>query len=106
MDGSLERGKQTLRREIDAIDNAILHFLGARVVAASKIAELKRQANQPLQDTAREQEHLDHVEHAAERLGLFDPHAVRQIMQAVMAYCLRVEEQGEPGHDASQVPGW
>ena len=61
-----------LRQQIDKIDCQILQLLANRMCLALDILAAKESAQQPLRDTAREEEVLQKIRSASEEIGL-DP---------------------------------
>ena len=61
---------ETVRDNIDTIDDALLKLLQERVVLVKKIGEEKKRTNQPIRDYKREQEQLLRLEEEAERLHI------------------------------------
>ena len=79
-----------LRREIDRLDDALAALLDARAGVARELGRTKRARGRPLRDPAREADVLAHV--VARTPDLPAPQ-VEAVWQAVMALCLRVQEE-------------
>lgn len=83
---------ETLRNEILRLDEEILRLIHKRVQAASKIGQIKRSADAPLQNFAVEKSVLEHALELGGRLGL-DPTAVQQFMRTLIRLSVKVQEQ-------------
>jgi len=68
----LERIK-SLRKDIDEIDERILHFLKDRVEICKTVGTIKRENKIPIRDQQREEEQYRNLMKRASELGL-DPH--------------------------------
>src|SRR5688500_1428739 len=92
-----------LRREIDALDDAMLALVEKRVAAAMKIAEIKRSDKEsrlrmrPAREAAVVERMVANAEQAPERL-------VRQVWQEIMASCLNLQIHTELVLHAERQP--
>ena len=68
----MERIK-SLRKDIDEIDERILHFLKNRVEICKTVGAIKRENGIPIRDQQREEEQYRNLMKRASELGL-DPH--------------------------------
>jgi chorismate mutase/prephenate dehydrogenase len=79
----LERIK-SLRKDIDEIDERILHFLKDRVEICKTIGAIKREHGIPIRDQQREEEQYRNVMKRASEIGL-DPHEVKAVYREIIA---------------------
>jgi chorismate mutase len=79
----LERIK-SLRKEIDEIDERILHFLKDRVEICKTVGAIKRENGIPIRDQQREEEQYRNLMKRASELGL-DPHEVKAVYREIIA---------------------
>lgn len=82
---------RSLRKEIDEIDEQILHFLKQRVDVCKTIGATKREHGISIRDHQREEEQYKHVMKRATELGLA-PHEVKAIYREIIAMCVHVQE--------------
>jgi len=82
---------QSLRREIDEIDERILHFLKDRVKICKTIGATKREHGIPIRDQQREEEQYRHIMKRASELGL-DPLEVKAIYREIIAVGMHAQE--------------
>jgi len=85
----LERIK-SLRKEIDEIDERILHFLKDRVEICRTVGAIKRENGIPIRDQQREEEQYRNLMKRASELGL-DPHEVKAVYREIIAMGMRVQ---------------
>jgi len=79
----LERIK-SLRKDIDEIDERILHFLKDRVEICKTVGAIKRENGIPIRDQQREEEKYRNLMKRASELGL-DPHEVKAVYREIIA---------------------
>jgi chorismate mutase len=79
----LERIK-SLRKDIDEIDERILHFLKDRVEICKTVGAIKRENGIPIRDQQREEEQYRNLMKRASELGL-DPHEVKAVYLEIIA---------------------
>jgi chorismate mutase len=79
----LERIK-SLRKDIDEIDERILHFLKDRVEICKTVGAIKRENGIPIRDQQREEEQYRNLMKRASELGL-DPHEVKAVYREIIA---------------------
>lgn len=84
---------EALRHEIDRLDDALAALLEARAGVARELGRAKRALGRPLRDPPREADVLAHV--VARTPDLPAPQ-VEAVWRAVMALCLRVQEEEDP----------
>jgi chorismate mutase len=85
----LERIK-SLRKDIDEIDERILHFLKDRVEICKTVGAIKRENGIPIRDQQREEEQYRNVMKRASELGL-DPHEVKAVYREIIAMSMHVQ---------------
>ena len=85
----MERIK-SLRKEIDEIDERILHFLKDRVEICKTVGTIKRENKIPIRDQQREEEQYRNLMKRASELGL-DPHEVKAVYREIIAMGLHVQ---------------
>jgi len=85
----LERIK-SLRKDIDEIDERILHFLKDRVEICKKVGAIKRENGIPIRDQQREEEQYRNLMKRASELGL-DPHEVKAVYREIIAMGMHVQ---------------
>jgi chorismate mutase len=85
----MERIK-SLRKEIDDIDERILHFLKDRVEICKMIGAIKRENGIPIRDQQREEEQYRNLMKRASELGL-DPHEVKAVYREIIAMGMHVQ---------------
>jgi chorismate mutase/prephenate dehydratase len=79
------------RKQIDAVDDAILDLLAKRASLAQEVARVKRAAKAPaFHDPERERRVLERL--ARQGAGEFPNRAVRAVFREVMSGCLSLEE--------------
>ena len=79
----MERIK-SLRKDIDEIDERILHFLKDRVEICKTVGAIKRENGIPIRDQQREEEKYRNLMKRASELGL-DPHEVKAVYREIIA---------------------
>ncbi len=79
----MERIK-SLRKDIDEIDERILHFLKDRVEICKTVGAIKRENGIPIRDQQREEEQYRNLMKRASELGL-DPHEVKAVYREIIA---------------------
>jgi chorismate mutase len=79
-----------LRKEIDEIDERILHFLKDRVEICKTVGAIKRENGIPIRDQQREEEQYRNVMKRASELGL-DPHEVKAVYREIIAMSMHVQ---------------
>ena len=85
----MERIK-SLRKDIDEIDERILHFLKDRVEICKTVGAIKRENGIPIRDQQREEEQYRNLMKRASELGL-DPHEVKAVYREVIAMGMHVQ---------------
>ena len=85
----MERIK-SLRKEIDEIDERILHFLKDRVEICKTVGAIKRENGIPIRDQQREEEQYRNLMKRASELGL-DPHEVKAVYREIIAMGMHVQ---------------
>ena len=85
----MERIK-SLRKDIDEIDERILHFLKDRVEICKTVGAIKRENGIPIRDQQREEEQYRNLMKRASELGL-DPHEVKAVYQEIIAMGMHVQ---------------
>lgn len=75
---------QTLRDQLDDINNQLITVLAERFRVTQQVGELKRDQHLPPLDATREAEQLQKITIAAEKAGL-DPGIATRIMQFITA---------------------
>jgi len=85
----LERIK-SLRKDIDEIDERILHFLKDRVEICKTVGAIKRENGIPIRDQQREEEQYRNLMERASELGL-DPHEVKAVYREIIAMGMHVQ---------------
>ena len=85
----MERIK-SLRKEIDEIDERILHFLKDRVEICKTVGTIKRENGIPIRDQQREEEQYRNLMKRASELGL-DPHEVKAVYREIIAMGMHVQ---------------
>jgi chorismate mutase len=85
----LERIK-SLRKDIDEIDERILHFLKDRVEICKTVGAIKRENGIPIRDQQREEEQYRNLMKRASELGL-DPHEVKAVYREIIAMGMHVQ---------------
>lgn len=82
---------RSLRKEIDDIDERILHFLEERIEVCKTIGATKREHEIPIRDPQREEEQYRHIMKRASELGLA-PHEVKAVYREIIAMCMHAQE--------------
>lgn len=85
----MERIK-SLRKDIDEIDERILHFLKDRVEICKTVGAIKRENGIPIRDQQREEEQYRNLMKRASELGL-DPHEVKAVYREIIAMGMHVQ---------------
>ena len=85
----MERIK-SLRKDIDEIDERILHFLKDRVEICKTVGAIKRENGIPIRDQQREEEQYRNLMKRASELGL-DPHEVKTVYREIIAMGMHVQ---------------
>ena len=80
----------TLRAEIDQIDQQLWEMIGKRVNLAREIGEWKRAHNEPVIQPQRFQEVLEHCRQIGEQHGLSEQ-VISEVMNALHKESVRVE---------------
>jgi chorismate mutase len=81
---------ETLRREIDAVDQQILQLLHARVRLVMQVGEYKRERGIPVYDPARERALLERLSKAAE--PPLDGDTIRRVFERLVDESRRIEQ--------------
>jgi chorismate mutase len=81
---------RSLRKEIDEIDERILHFLKDRVEICKTVGAIKRENGIPIRDQQREEEQYRNLMKRASELGL-DPHEVKAVYREIIAMGMHVQ---------------
>ena len=79
-----------LRKDIDEIDERILHFLKNRVEICKTVGAIKRENGIPIRDQQREEEQYRNLMKRALELGL-DPHKVKAVYREIIAMGMHVQ---------------
>ena len=79
----MERIK-SLRKDIDEIDERVLHCLKDRVEICKTVGAIKRENGIPIRDQQREEEQYRNLMKRASELGL-DPHEVKAVYREIIA---------------------
>jgi chorismate mutase / prephenate dehydratase len=77
------RDLQTLREEIERLDQQILQLLKQRMESVERVAEAKLVSAAPFRDPPREEQVLQRVRHAAAELGL-DAHEIERLYRHLL----------------------
>ena len=85
----MERIK-SLRKDIDEIDERILHFLKDRVEICKTVGAIKRENGIPIRDQQREEEQYRNLMKRASELGL-DPHEVKAVYREIIAMGMQAQ---------------
>ena len=85
----MERIK-SLRKDIDEIDERILHLLKDRVEVCKTVGTIKRENRIPIRDQQREEEQYRNLMKRASELGL-DPHEVKAVYREIIAMGMHVQ---------------
>ncbi len=80
-----------LRKEVDAVDNKILHLLNLRAKASQKIGRIKVKEGQGIYAPHREREILDRLK--ALNKGPLTPEAIDAIYREVMSFSISLEKR-------------
>jgi chorismate mutase len=103
-------GLASLRKQIDALDDALVRLLNARAACALEIGRVKKDAGLPIYQPSREAEVLGHVQEI--NPGPLDDGAVRRLFERIIDEARRLERIAEgdapgesPGHQQRQK-GW
>lgn len=83
---------QTLRRQIDVVDDQILHLLSERIKLCKTIGAIKKESGLFIKDHCRENEVYGHIRGKAVELGL-DPVRVEAIYSEIIAMCTNAQEE-------------
>src|SRR5262249_48081052 len=92
-------GLDTLRKKIDALDEALVRLLNARAACALEIGRVKKQIGLEIYQPSREAEVLGHVQDI--NPGPLDDGAVRRLFERIIDEARRLEriaDEGSPGH--------
>ena len=81
---------QSLRTEIDQLDEQLWEIIGQRAELVRQIGEWKRQHSEQVVQPERWQQVLQHCQALAERYGLSEA-LVREVMEAIHKESVRVE---------------
>jgi len=82
---------QALRRQIDVVDEQILHLLSERVKLCKAIGVAKKEKGLSIKDSIRENRVYGHVKGKAAELGL-DPLKVEVIYREIIAMCKNAQK--------------
>ncbi len=82
---------ESLRKQIDAIDNDIISLLSKRMEIVEKIGSYKKQNNLPLMDSARWQTLLTSLLQKADTLNL-PKDLIKDIYEQIHRHALCIEE--------------
>ena len=77
---------QKVREEIDKIDSELITLFIKRLECAKKVAEIKRENNLPVLNSAREQEIIEMVKSKSGELGEFTAEIFKDIMKVSKDY--------------------
>ena len=86
---------ETLRAEIDALDEQLVRLLNERAGLAKAIGQEKRKRHAPVHDAVREDQVLARVTSLSR--GPLSQGAVEDVYRAVMAGCLAAQEADSRG---------
>ena len=76
------------RRRIDELDRELVRLLNRRAQMSIQLGQLKKETGLPMRDETREENILQHVQHA--NPGPLDSHALTAIFRAILAESRRV----------------
>ncbi len=76
---------QALRKEIDKIDDKILHLLEVRMKQSTQIAKIKKEINKKVQDPEREKILFERLLSQAQTLNI-DPTMTKNIWNEILNY--------------------
>lgn len=93
-----------LRAELDAVDAQLVLSMAERQRLVGQIGDLKRGAGQQTRDFAREKQVLEHVRHRARSADL-EPELASQVLETLIEYSLRRQEQARLSSDARGAGG-
>ena len=82
---------ETLRRELDVLDDALVDLLADRQDAVRRVAEVKASSDAPLRDAAREAELISRLTARAKARGLDDLFVAR-LFREVIDLSVRTQE--------------
>lgn len=82
---------ETLRKEIDTIDEELLTLIQKRISIVQQIGELKKDLAIPIMDTGREKIILDHLITNAKTKNIA-PEMIEKIWKTIFAASYRIEE--------------
>ena len=71
-----------LRREIDQIDQNILHYLNSRRTITDKLIAFKKESGLPVSDPGREEEMINNLKEVFE--GKIDPELIENIYKLII----------------------
>ncbi len=80
------------RRQIDSIDDNILHLLAERIAVVKKVGEYKRKHNIPFLVPERKRQIIETKSEQAKKLGLY-PEFVGKIYELIHDLGLKTEEE-------------
>jgi chorismate mutase/prephenate dehydratase len=81
---------QTLRDEIDAIDDKILELLGERAQRNAEVGALKSESSETVYVPSRELEIFERLER--KNSGLFPTHAIRNVFREILSACRSIQK--------------
>ena len=82
---------QTLRKQVDIIDEQILKALSERVTICQKIGEYKKQHDIPVKDQAREEEVYSKVREEAIKFQL-EPARIEALYREIVNMCSAIQK--------------
>lgn len=91
----MTKSLESLRKEIDRIDEDLVRLLSRRMAVAAQIGEEKRREHGPLTDAEREEAVLAHV--AALNEGPISDDAVKAIYRLIMSAAVAVQQADGSG---------
>jgi chorismate mutase len=80
-----------LRRQIDVVDEQILHLISERVKLCKAIGAAKKEKGLSIKDSIRENRVYGHVKEKAAEMGL-DPIKVEVIYREIIAMCTNAQK--------------
>ena len=93
---------ETLRREIDALDERLVALLNARAGCALEVGRLKEENGLEIYQPDREKEVLTHVRHVAVE-GPLGPEAIGRLFERIIDEARRLERRVVHGDLDSDV---
>lgn len=95
---------ESLRKKIDALDDALVRLLNSRAACALEIGRVKKQVGLAIYQPSREAEVLGHVQSI--NPGPLDDSAIRRLFERIIDEARRLERNadGRPhGDDADEI---